>query len=334
MIHRRIVYALVLAAALLFQITNDNYLGFFLLALVLLLPVLSLILSLPGMTGCRLALAAQPAILPRGQEGNWLLSARNRTGLPLSRITVRLEIWDLLSGTCRKESRVFSGVASRKPVRRPADTAHCGAQEYRVTRARVWDYLGLFSLPSRLPEPAHLLVEPVPIAPDPIHIPDGQGVRPSADTAARRGRGEDYDLREYRPGDAMRSVHWKLSSKRDELIVREPADTLTPLPLITFDHREPLEQLDETLDRLTGYSRAMLAVQQPHAILWLSPKGTPVRRDVCDEKDLRDCLLAILSQRAAPADAPSIAERDDLLPGERGPVFRIHVAPGEDGGHG
>ena len=31
---------------------------------------------------------------------------------------------------------------------------------------------------------------------------------------------------------------------------------------------------------------------------------------------------------------PSIAERDDLLPGERGPVFRIHVAPGEEGGHG
>ena len=120
MIHRRIVYALVLAAALLFQITNDNYLGFFLLALVLLLPVLSLILSLPGMTGCRLTLAAQPAILSRGQEGNWLLSARNRTGLPLSRITVRLEIRDLLSGTCRKESRAFTGVASRKPVRRPA----------------------------------------------------------------------------------------------------------------------------------------------------------------------------------------------------------------------
>ena len=48
----------------------------------------------------------------------------------------------------------------------------------------------------------------------------------------------------------------------------------------------------------------------------------------------RDCLLAFLSQRAAPAGAPSIAERDDLLSGQRGPVFRIHVAPGEDGGHG
>ena len=35
------------------------------------------------------------------------------------------------------------------------------------------------------------------------------------------GYSEEHELREYRPGDAGNSIHWKLSSKTDELIVRE-----------------------------------------------------------------------------------------------------------------
>lgn len=31
-----------------------------------------------------------------------------------------------------------------------------------------------------------------------------------------------YELREYRHGDSLRNVHWKLSSKSDGLIVKEP----------------------------------------------------------------------------------------------------------------
>ena len=35
------------------------------------------------------------------------------------------------------------------------------------------------------------------------------------------GFAEDHDLRSYRPGDPPNSIHWKLSSKTDDLIVRE-----------------------------------------------------------------------------------------------------------------
>ena len=51
-------------------------------------------------------------------------------------------------------------------------------------------------------------------------LPGGAGEQGGEPTvglppAARRGPGEDYDLREYRPGDPLRSVHWKLSSKSE-----------------------------------------------------------------------------------------------------------------------
>lgn len=33
-----------------------------------------------------------------------------------------------------------------------------------------------------------------------------------------------FDIREYVPGDDIRSIHWKLSSKTEDLIVRQASD--------------------------------------------------------------------------------------------------------------
>ena len=69
MVLRRLIYCMALAGALLFQITNENYLAHFLLALMIVLPLLSLALSLPCMAGCRLFLSADPPQLARGEAG-------------------------------------------------------------------------------------------------------------------------------------------------------------------------------------------------------------------------------------------------------------------------
>ena len=128
---RRLAWAAALTAALLFQITNENYLGRFLLALCVALPPLSLALSLPGMLRCRLSLSAVPA--------------------PIARITLRLTEENLLTGQRQRGRFELTGVARRHPARTNAPTEHCGLLELRADKLRVWDCLGLFSL--RLPPP-------------------------------------------------------------------------------------------------------------------------------------------------------------------------------------
>lgn len=331
MILRRAAYALALLGALLFHITNDNYLGQFLLALCMALPLLSLALSLPGMAGCRLELAAAPAELDLGEQGRWLVSIQSPNGLPLSRICVRLTGKDLLTGEQQSRKLILSGIARRRPVELAAAAPHCGVLELRVDKGRVWDYLGLISLPMAPVRPARMVCRPIPVPVEPPAVPEGSGA-PSSTSAARLGPGEDFDLRPYRPGDPMRSVHWKLSSKWDELIVRERSDTLVPLPLLTLDRFGPPEALDRLLGRALGMSRALLAVQKPHAVLWLDREGQPQLHTVEDEKQLRDCLLALLST-PAPLTGPALDDVPELLGGPDGPAFRIHIALEGGNGH-
>lgn len=333
MLYRRIIYGGVLVGVFLFQITNENYLAHFLLALCVAMPLLSLALSLPGMLGCRLTVSAVPAALERGEAGRWQLSVEVPVGLPLARITLRLTEQNLLTGETRGRRLAMTGVARRKPVELSAPTGHCGLLELRVGRARVYDYLGLFSRRLEVPAPARLLCRPIPAAAEPPAIPEGQGLRPTAGSAARRGPGDDYDLREYRPGDPMRSVHWKLSSKWDELIVRERAETVVPLPLLTLNRFGRPEHLDRLLDKLLGLSRALLGVQRPHAVLWLDGAGEPQLHAISDEREYAVCVLALLNT-PAPLTGPSLDDHPELLRGPDGPVFRVHIDLEGGEGHG
>ena len=329
--YRRAIYIVVLTGVLLFQITNENYLACFLLALCATLPLLSLALSLPGMLGCRLELFATPAALDRGEAGGWSLAVRTPVGLPLARLSLRLRRENLLTGQWEAAKLVLTGVARRLPETLAASTQHCGLLELRADKVKVYDYLGLFTLRLKPPVPSRIMCRPTPAQCQPVEVPDGKGARASSKNASRRGPGEDYDLREYRPGDPLRSIHWKLSSKWDELIVRERADTVTPLPLLTLDRFGSPEDLDKLLDNLTGMSRAMLSVQRPHAVLWLDQSGEPQLYPVSDEREYAVCLLALLSQ-PAPLTGPALDRSPELLGGPDGPVFRVHITP--EGGNG
>lgn len=326
---RRILYGLTLAAALLFQIYFHSYFAPFLLILALCLPVLSLLLSLPAMVGFRLSVSPRPLSVSRGEQGVWEIAPR-LPGLPLARLTALLEEENLLTGAKIRKKLTLRGVTRQAIIHREANTDHCGLLEFRVKKLRVYDYLGLFSFRVRLPEPVRVPVLPVPVDPGHLELPEGWGVRPAPGSTLRRTMGEDYDLREYRPGDPLRSVHWKLSSKWDDLIVREPAETVVPLVLLTFDRWGAPERLDGLLDRVAGFSRALLAVQRPHAIQWQDKDGAPVRCHVSDEKELRGALLTALST-PAPLQAPHSDEGAQV--DDSGPAILIPITLGEEDDH-
>lgn len=326
MIGRRIFYGLILIAAFLFQITNDNYLAPILLALCLALPVLSLLVSLPVILSCRLFLHGEAAGVSRGTQAQWFMTPNLRIRLPLPRLRILAVEKNLLTGATVQHKLAMNGVTDQTQAVFPVSTVHCGLLELRIKKARAYDLLGLFAIPLPKPEPARIPVNPIPLDPGPLHVPEGWGLRPAPGAAPKRSYGEDYELREYRPGDPMRTVHWKLSSKLDDLIVREPVETVTPLVVLSFRWFGTPERLDGLLDKLTGYSRALLAVQRPHALEWVSRSEDPSLHPISDEKDLRDGLFALLSS-PAPEEAPV---PDDPSAKSDGAALRIHLAPDEE----
>ena len=179
------------------------------------------------------------------------------------------------------------------------ETGHCALLECRVDRLRVCDCLGLFALPLKAPPPAQVLVVPRPESPGPLRLPEGLGT-PRPVPRGKSVSGEDYELRPFREGDSLRTVHWKMTAKRDELVTRELLEDRRPLPVLTLDHFGPRETLDRALDRLAG------------------------------GQDWTACLTALLSdpaplQGASVLDRPLTVDQDQVL-------HRIHIT-GEEADH-
>ncbi len=233
----------------------------------------------------------------------------------------RLEACALLTGE-KKRTRVLA----RGEWACPVDTAHCGCVRYGLVRAWATDPLGLFRLPLRRPQAAAVTVWPKPEAPQPVPpMPDAL----AADSLVAKpggGYSEEHDLRPYRPGDAVNAIHWKLSAKANEVIVREPLCPRGLRAALLLDARGTAAERDRAFARLLWLARALLAAGVSHLVLTFAD-GTIQAVPLQVEDDLTDFLRRLLAQ-PVPQGAPPHA-----LP----PQFRArwqYTVHGKEAPHG
>ncbi|MGM9537351.1 MAG: DUF58 domain-containing protein [Candidatus Onthomonas sp.] len=328
---RWLIYLLALGVSLWCQISYTGYLVHLVFLVLLLLPVLSLTLSLPVMLPLRVELETEEKAVTRGEEISFRCRVRNPAGLPFSRLRVTL-IWEDCQAPEKKPRRIRLegwGSTGLEPAEEPLTQLHCGLARLSVRRVQVWDALGLFVLSRPCPSPVEVLICPGGTEADPFRnweeLPStAQPLQP-----ALGSWGEDYDLRAYRPGDPMRSVHWKLSSKQDDLVVREPLARRKPVLLLTFDHFGSRSDLDTRLALLQKASCQLLEQRRPHIIRWLQPETGALRSyEIASRRDWLTCRAAVLRD-PMPLTGPSIRETGLSCTGLEGPVTQIHLEDGE-----
>ncbi|SEL04643.1 Protein of unknown function DUF58 [Ruminococcus sp. YRD2003] len=114
---------------------------------------------------------------------------------------------------------------------------------------------------------------------------------------------EIFDLRGYHPGDKLNRIHWKLSSKKDEFIVKDyslPVDTPCTLflNLKCYEKNDPrytLPVFDTLVETLVSVSQFMLENERLHSIVFYSGKSNGfVERHICDPDDLAGTVQELI----------------------------------------
>ena len=198
----------------------------------------------------------------------------------------------LLTLATGKQKRIKPGSA--------LPTDHCGA--YRIQCRHLWaaDYMGLIRLPVRLGEDRLILVRPAAILPE--QLPDISRYLCSI-TRPKAGGGyaENHELRQYRPGDNLRQIHWKLSAKTGDLIVREPMEAQQDMVHVTMELSGVPEVLDRKLGHLLGMSIYLAENNIKHRILCYTGKGI-IDQSVSNIQEAQNAIDVLLQQPAAAED--------------------------------
>lgn len=290
--------------AVLFHSFYTGWFSLYLLLFSVALPPFSLLLSFSAMRRA----AYHPSLPTRcfcGQKVSYRLTAAHCARMPVSLCWLRLTVIDALSGQQTTHRFLLSGTQS---AAFQVDTHHVGMQRFCLTRARVYDALGLFSCRIALPPERCIFVEPKPQSPK--QCPNlSQFQYRSYHPKPGGGFSELHDLREYRPGDPPRDIHWKLSVKTDQLIVREAQEPQNRRIVLSFDFSGSRAQIDSTLAQLLWLSAWLLQRQVSHQIDWVEPDSLlPQTRHISVQTDLQTLLRELL-QTHLTGDTPTIASR-------------------------
>src|SRR3954453_7595447 len=230
---RRRAAGLFVGAVVLFVIGTNPQAGrlFVLAALVLGTAVAGIVVPLVALRGLEVELTAPAetrqavatgvrlAVTNHGRAVRWRIVAHDQH---VGGATTYL-------GAVRPGERVEVGTERGAPRRGEARTA--------VVELRSAAPFGVAERRRRLPADATTLVLPrvVPLGALPF-VALASSREAAVETDGRRGQGPDYlGVREFRPGDPIRQVHWRLTARHGELVVRDLEEHRVPRLAIWVD---------------------------------------------------------------------------------------------------
>ena len=139
-----------------------------------------------------------------------------------------------------------------------------------------------------------------------------------ADDGASDRRGEDrsevYQLREYRPGDDIRQIHWKLSSKLDELILKEASQPESRSLLVFWDKRTGTpQQMDALAEVVSSTGAALLQGGVQYTLSWTEGDDLQAQ-DILDENQLLQAIPELVKTRgSADCRLPEMGDYSRIL---------------------
>lgn len=286
-------YGVLLILIFLYYVANGEWISWILLLAALGLPWLSLLMSLPAI----FTFQASPAgveILEQGEEAEFWLLGSCRSPMPPFQGKIR--ITDCLSGK-----------AWRYRPDKGFSTEHCGGFRASVERARVHDYMGLFTFRVRRTRDTVIVVRPRPIPVTDLTDPQRLEIN-SWVPKPGGGFSENHEHRLYRPGDNLNQLHWKLSAKVGSLILREPMEAVRGAVLLTLSLRGTPEELDRKFGRLLWVGRFLLEKELNFEIRALTGSGVTT----CPVDSEAALLKALDSLLCTPQAEPGASWGDGL----------------------
>lgn len=231
------------------------------------------------------------------------LETRNDGFLLLMRMEVLLVTVDLCTGAKKKTWVKLADVPKGEgSFVRMVSFSGTGTYRLRLKRVRIYDFTGMFSGKKRGKSEARILVMPR-LHDIPVRL--SQTVRNfygEADVYDEHTPGHDnselFAVREYRKGDRLQNIHWKLTAKQDDLMVKEHSlpkacPVVLFLDFYTKKRRKP-ERMLAFLEATASLSFSMLDADCPHYVVWYDETEQDIVRYRVDNEESFFVFLRVL----------------------------------------
>jgi len=232
----RVLYAIIIVAALLLVYFEEGRMSYTFLYAVLMMPVLSLIMCRLSLHYLSITQTTDKGLIIKGEETNFRILATNRSYFitpVLSFIFIKAHY---AIKTNADNIMITMPARSKQGISFGVTSAYRGIYYIGLETVQAKDYLGLITLNRQWKDKVQLVVYPRVI--ELANVPVSMNLMTKS-YSRHEIREEDYsaisDTRPYLPSDSMKRIHWKLSAKKSSLIVKNYENTALNSMIVAWD---------------------------------------------------------------------------------------------------
>ena len=284
------IYFIALISAFVFFLCYKMWVSWYCLVGALMVPVLSLIACIIAAVSLKFETFAPKGSLK--DEPNKLDVKISGFASYFSFCRIRLKITDCMVDSTRKQVYRIHDTGT---LSIPVDTSHCGAFTYKIVKLQIYDLLGFFHINRKINRNYEILVFPRPEIPD--AMPDTYGFKAKNLRKSNQPMSEIYDIRDYQQGDPVKTIHWKMSAKKDKLLVKEPFEQYGGRSRLILKLVDDRDTMDLHLGQILFTSRYLLDHDVPHRIRIIPPNLKEISYEVESRADLDKAIIKVLRMK-------------------------------------
>ncbi len=285
-----------------FHILYQADLSFILLVFLLILPAVLFIILIIQSLSLKIYVSCTERSAERGKPEVIKVTLENRSIFPITvcRLNFRCKSFSQPDKPIQEKYSAAVPVSplSKESVALKFTPSHCGYMDISAERAMIGDILGLTFLFRKLRFSDRIAVLPT-IYPFGYELESEPSSGYDGDSLSESNSGDDpseiFELREYRIGDGMNRIHWKLSTRGEELIVKELSLSISSRILIICDLGacKNSSEADMLLDITASLSSFLAGRRAAHTIAAASEGGSLIVSEVSDQESLASALTEL-----------------------------------------
>lgn len=278
-----------------------NFFMMIILSIVIAAPFFDMLVFIFAYRSIKVNLSAPENHIERNSIGYLLLKVINNSFAVSLEVNVKLDVENTFYA--EDSGAVFSLPGSARTTFEkyiPISYSMNGIYKYTIFTITVKDLLGFISLKKKVNTSAEVTVYPDGATEKELDMSDmSRGMTESEETV---NKGHDFsdvsDVREYIPGDKLMSIHWKLSAKRDILMVKDRVSMSDEQMVILVELSGDDEMVDEILSLTYGVVNQFIKNQIFVRLLWWSEGEFAFEeRQIMNLENLNDAFSAIYYEK-------------------------------------
>ncbi|MDD2980846.1 MAG: DUF58 domain-containing protein [Hespellia sp.] len=208
----------------------------------------------------------------------------------------------------------------------------CGSMEISVESLQIYDFLGLFSWRHRVSRSGRVGIWPK-YETVPLEISRGtREFQADSEEYSTEKSGDDsseiFQIRPYQESDSIHNIHWKLSAREEELLVKESSFPLGCVVLLWFDFSEigrNEKEFGQMLEAVGSLSMTLIEEKCIHMAAWFEQKNQRVVKWKVDgEEALYEMMQRLVLQEPCTDKARIEAYYEEAFRGARfGSTVRV-----------